>query len=96
MKELETKKLDLTAKKPLDDHLKTLQKELDGTKDPDRALEQLEKTMKAMEQTAKQQEEKAQNLSELGRKMQQTPQLSSIGKSLEQKDQAAMKKRWTS
>ncbi|KAF9128175.1 hypothetical protein BGX30_014427, partial [Mortierella sp. GBA39] len=74
------------------DHLKTLQKELDGTKDPDRALEQLEKTMKAMEQTAKQQEEKARNLSELGRKMQQTPQLSSIGKSLEQKDQAAMKK----
>ncbi|GIO51906.1 phage tail tape measure protein [Paenibacillus cineris] len=92
VKELETKKLDLTAKKPLDGHLKTLQKELDGTKDPDRALEQLEKTMKAMEQTAKQQEEKAQNLSELGRKMQQTPQLSSIGKSLEQKDQAAMKK----
>lgn len=91
-KELESQKLEPIAKKPLENEMKTLQKDLDGVKDPNKALNELEKTMKAMEKTAKQREEKARNFTELAQKMQKAPHMSSLGKSLEQGDQAKLQK----
>ncbi|AOZ94619.1 hypothetical protein LPB68_08065 [Paenibacillus crassostreae] len=81
-KKLQTSKLASITKRPLQDQIEQLQKELDGQKDPNQALDQLEKKMKAMEELAKKQELKEKSLAEMAEKMRQVSQLSSLAKSL--------------
>ncbi|KHF32129.1 hypothetical protein CM49_05671 [Paenibacillus sp. P1XP2] len=82
VQQLQTQKLDPSVKKPLADRLQSLQQKLDGQKDPEKALAELEKTMKEMEKTAAKQEAAVRNVKELGKKMQNAPNMSSLGKSL--------------
>lgn len=92
VQQIQTQKLDPAVKKPLEDSLKALQKNLDGKKDPEKALAELEKTMKEMEKTAAKQEAAVQKLSELGKKIQNTPNMTSLGKSLAQGKSEDLKK----
>ncbi|MDR0269831.1 phage tail tape measure protein [Paenibacillus sp.] len=92
VQQLQTQKLDPSIRKPLEDTLRTLQKNLDGQKDPEKALAELEKTMKAMEKIAAKQEAAVRNLSELGKKMQNAPNMSSLGKSLAEGKTEELKK----
>ncbi len=82
VQQLQTQKLDPSVKKPLADRLQSLQQRLEGQKDPEKALAELEKTMKEMEKTAAKQEAAVRNVKELGKKMQNAPNMSSLGKSL--------------
>lgn len=83
-KKLQAEKLVPIVKKPLLDQVERLQKELNGQKDPLKALDELEKSMKAMEKLAKQQEEKAKPLSQIAEKMRQLKQMSALAQSLQQ------------
>ncbi|GIO31849.1 MULTISPECIES: phage tail tape measure protein [Paenibacillus] len=92
VQQLETQKLDPSAKKPLTDSLQALQKKLERQKDPEQALAELEKTMKEMEKTAAKQEAAVRNVKELGKRMQNDPRMSSLGKSLAEGQTEDLKK----